>query len=1170
MSGTLLAEPVPGHASARCFPASRPPALTLRLLSGFELRYESGEVVRVARPRKKAQALLAYLACHRGQAHLRDKLAALPWPDMEPAEARANLRQALSALRGAAPAALRIDRDTATLTPDAMQVDALVFEQGARAATLPSPLEASDLYRGDFLAGLDVGETPFEEWLVVEREQLRELAIQALAQATGLLRQAGDREVAVATARRLLVLDPLQEPVHRTVMRLYAELGRRDAALRQYQVCIDVLRRELDTEPEEDTRRLYQDILSSRSMAAAAGVEVRQAEPRDRAHRASAVSRELTADEPEMVGRETELADRVWEDDGARRPERLAGSRAGSGAREGPPRATRRGRPAARGRGGDLRPRLHVRPSSPRRRGFRRQRGRWAGWKELVRRRVLRAAGERFDFVHDRIREVRVTQDPMGGVSGTIERVTDGFKERLTRDLETVGRSSGDCCQRSPREPSVLPPSADIRPKEETDMNRETSIPSRLAGIVLAAGAVLAVLAAATLPARAATLTVSSTSDSGPGSLREALALAADGDTIDASGVSGTIRLTSGDLVVEHGVTINGPGPSVLTVDGNGTGRVFSIDALRKTVSISGLTIANGRVGDQQSGGGISNLSANLTLSDSAVTGNRADFGGGIYHAGGPEPATLTLVNCTLNGNSVAGVAVGQGGGIYNDGGIVQISRSRLTGNSANGGASCCGRLPAGRGGAIFNDHGQVVLESTTLSGNSATRLAAPFSDDAPRGGAIYNDGAGHLTFPAILKIFDSTVSDNEAQANIGLGGGIYNDGAFSGSATVEIVTSTLSGNSAGDSGGGIYSDGSDGGDALVQIVDSTLSGNAAESIGGGVRHVGVGGDARLQISGSTFSDNSAEDGGSIELFGEPGSTSLEVDTTIFAAGARGVTISNDGGTVTSHGHNLSSDGAEGLLTAATDRINTDPMLGPLQDNGGPTFTHELLTGSPAIDAVPVGAACSSTDQRGVSRPQGAACDIGAFERSNVVPTITSISPLKGAPGVTVILNGTAFTGAASVTFNGTPAGYTVTSATRITATVPAGATTGPIRVGTAFGPVTSAGTFTVTPRITGFVPQSGDPGASVVITGSNFTGATAVRFNGIAGAFHLDSSTQITATVPASATTGALAITTPGGTATSTGSYTVSPRITSFTPSSAVAGTGVVINGVNFTGNCW
>jgi DNA-binding SARP family transcriptional activator len=204
--------------------------LALRLPGGFELRDESGAVVQFARPRRKAQALLAHLACHREQAHLREKLAVLLWPDMESEEARANLRQALSALRGAVPAGLQIDQDAVTLVPDAIHVDVLRFEQCARDGTRPSLLEAADLYRGDFLAGLDVGETPFEEWLVVERERLRELAIQALAQVTSLLRHAGDREAAVAAARRLLALDPLQEPAHRTVMRLYAELGRRDAA----------------------------------------------------------------------------------------------------------------------------------------------------------------------------------------------------------------------------------------------------------------------------------------------------------------------------------------------------------------------------------------------------------------------------------------------------------------------------------------------------------------------------------------------------------------------------------------------------------------------------------------------------------------------------------------------------------------------------------------------------------------------------------------------------------------------------------------------------------------------------------------------------------------------------------------------------------------------------
>jgi hypothetical protein len=683
--------------------------------------------------------------------------------------------------------------------------------------------------------------------------------------------------------------------------------------------------------------------------------------------------------------------------------------------------------------------------------------------------------------------------------------------------------------------------------------------------MMVIATALLALLGVATTPAHAATFTVTSTSDSGPGSLREALALAADGDTIDATGVSGTILLTSGHLVVQHGVTITGPGPATLTIDGNGASRGFLVSAPGKTVVIAGLTITNGRVPPQEGGGAILGVVAHLALSNCALTGNVADRGGAIEHLGSLGFArTLTLVDCTLDGNSAAGFAGGQGGAIYNDQGVVRISRSRLSGNSADGGAICCGIPPAGRGGAIFNDRGEVTLEHSTLSGNAATRLASPLSNEAPRGGGIYNAGAGAFG-QAALRIVDSTISDNEAQTNIGLGGGIYNDGAFSGSATLEIVASTLSGNAAGDGGGGIYSDGSDGGLALVQIAGSTVSGNTADQIGGGIRHVGTDGDAHLEISASTFVHNSAAAGGSIELFG--GSASLEVATTIFAAGAQGVTIRNDGGTVTSHGSNLSSDGAGGVLTASTDLIDTDPMLGPLQDNGGATFTHELLAGSPAIDAVAVGAACASTDQRGVPRPQGTACDVGAFERSSVVPTLTRFSPLKGAPGITVIITGTAFTGATSVTFNGIPASYTVTSATRITATVPAGATTGPIGVGTAFGTVTSAGTFTVAPRITGFVPQSGEPGASVVITGSNFTGATAVRFHGIAAAFHVDSSTQITATVPAGATTGPLAVTTPGGTATSTGTYTVGPRIKSFTPSSTVVGASVVINGANFTG---
>ena len=159
--------------------------------------------------------------------------------------------------------------------------------------------------------------------------------------------------------------------------------------------------------------------------------------------------------------------------------------------------------------------------------------------------------------------------------------------------------------------------------------------------------------------------------------------------------------------------------------------------------------------------------------------------------------------------------------------------------------------------------------------------------------------------------------------------------------------------------------------------------------------------------------------------------------------------------------------------------------------------------------------------------------------------------------------------GATSVTFNVTPAtSISMNTATRIIAAVPANATTGQIHVTTPTGTAASAGTFTVAPRITGFMPSSGAPGSSVTIAGANFSGVTSVRFNGINAVFSLVSSTEITATVPANATTGTIGVTTaPGGTATSATSFVVAPRITSFTPSTGAVGASVTINGANLAG---
>jgi hypothetical protein len=200
-----------------------------------------------------------------------------------------------------------------------------------------------------------------------------------------------------------------------------------------------------------------------------------------------------------------------------------------------------------------------------------------------------------------------------------------------------------------------------------------------------------------------------------------------------------------------------------------------------------------------------------------------------------------------------------------------------------------------------------------------------------------------------------------------------------------------------------------------------------------------------------------------------------------------------------------------------------------------------------------------------LTTPGGTATSGTSF---TVAPRITSFTPTNGVIGTSVTINGTNFTGKSTVTFNGaTTTTVTVNTPIKITATVPAGATTGKIAVTTPAGTAISSGTFAVKPAISGFTPGSGAVGAQVTINGTGFTGTTSVKINGFAAAFTIDSGTRITMTVPGNATTGPIAVTTPAGTATSATSYTVAPRITSFSPAHGAAGASVAINGVNFSG---
>jgi predicted outer membrane repeat protein len=284
-----------------------------------------------------------------------------------------------------------------------------------------------------------------------------------------------------------------------------------------------------------------------------------------------------------------------------------------------------------------------------------------------------------------------------------------------------------------------------------------------------------------------------------------------------------------------------------------------------------------------------------------------------------------------VSGNS----AGGQGGGI-------STNFATLTGCTVNGNQGSDG------GGLFVN--AEAVLINSSVRGNHAS------------------DGGGLSVGTATLT--GSTVSGNSASVD---GGGISAGG-------VTLTGSTVSGNSAGRNGGGIVT-------AVATLTNSTVSGNGANGDGGGIH------TASLTLLNATITANNAHDGGGV--FVRSGGTT-SVRNTLIA----GNFIDLDGigpdlaGTVTSGGHNLIGDGSGS--TGFTNGVNgdmvgtaanpIDPRLGPLANNGGPTRTHALLPGSPAIDHGD-NTDAPATDQRGVSRPRDGdgngsrIVDIGAFER---------------------------------------------------------------------------------------------------------------------------------------------------------------------------------------------
>jgi CSLREA domain-containing protein len=538
----------------------------------------------------------------------------------------------------------------------------------------------------------------------------------------------------------------------------------------------------------------------------------------------------------------------------------------------------------------------------------------------------------------------------------------------------------------------------------------------------LTAALALSIALSSTQNAAAATYTVDSTADAfdvvpgngicadstGACTLRAALQEAnsvSGPHTINFS-VTGTISLIGALPTLANNMTLVGPGSEALTVS-RGTGgdyRIFTIHAV--TVGISGLTLTNGKTADGppgnrgEGGGGIINYGT-LTLTDVNVVGNRTgkggdsiNFGGiggeggGIYNAG-----TLTMTGCSVNGNFTGNGGGGgnfngdggDGGGIHNTGTLTMtncVVNENLTGNAGN---VVGGSASGGRGGGIANVGGLLSLTNVTISNNVA-------------GNSVSSNGFG------------------------GHGGGLYLR-----LGKVTLVNSTVSGNRTGNTDGANegYGGGIENG-SILNVIGSTISGNRGEHTILNRRTLTM---ANSTVSGNTgIGITSLDSGTSLTL-----TNCTITENSIYGVASFGATVGNnliagnDGsdvmGSYNSLGHNLIGNADGGGISgpamgfnATGDQVGTGaapvvPLIGPLADNGGPTLTHALLAGSPALDAGNNALAKDAnnnpllTDQRGAGRiadskgnGMNAVVDIGAFEFHRLLEPVSDKTTYEDTP----------------------------------------------------------------------------------------------------------------------------------------------------------------------------
>ena len=723
-----------------------------------------------------------------------------------------------------------------------------------------------------------------------------------------------------------------------------------------------------------------------------------------------------------------------------------------------------------------------------------------------------------------------------------------------------------------------------------------------------------------------ATFTVVNNSDSGAGSLRQAIIDAnatVANDIIDFNFATGsspyTITLAAAlpnivDASTAGTLTITGLGASSLTISGNqGNFRIFTIDT-GGNLSISGVTVSGA---NNSNDGGAFTIQGSLSITSSTLSGNAANFGAGRFYNGG----TVTVSNSTISGNTA-----NNGGAIFNGGGgTLNLLGSTLSSNTANV-----------TGGAIWNDS-TINVTNSTLSGNSATSF----------GGGFYNQSPALSVSGATLNIANTIIANSTSGGDYAGGGtvnlispstaanNLVSQGSFSWATTktsAEINLGTLANN-----GGPTQTLALLNGSAAIATANATVSNAApvngldqrgvtrsstAPSIGAYeyiapvASKLGLTTSAAGSVNGVAFTTQpvitlqdsqgatATTNNSPVTMTVSSGATTLGTTTVNAVNGVATFTDVGISGTV---GTAYTLTFASGSLTTATqsitplDAANTPTFGAPIATADGFTSQITNYDSNFAYSGTATASGTVTIDSLGLVTVTGVAAGTSSLATITTTRTnyangsaqvgstslLAANTPIFGTPastadGFTVSISNydSNFAYAGTATANGT---VTIDSLGLVTVTgVAAGtsstATITTTRTNYASGSAQVTATSLAAPNVISITPTSGSiaGGTTITITGTDFTGATAVTIGGVAATnLVVVSSTSITATTPAHAAgTASVEVTTPGGTNTANTLFTyvaalVAPTVTNISPTSGstAGGTSITITGTDFTG---